>query len=233
MTTAKSETAQSIYLTLRNMILNFEIQPNSRLTETELAHSFKVSRTPIREALQRLETEELISIRPKQGCFVRGIDFDEFADYYQVRINLEMLSLETACRNMTDEALKKLSAVWENDAAGDAGDAERIADLDEAFHLRLAEGGGNRVLVKMLSDINNRIRIVRRLDFTDNERIVKTYEEHYKILQSLLKRDVATAKNDMIEHIRKSEEFTKRLTLINLGMHKNRGFSFSDEARSA
>ncbi|WP_020563247.1 GntR family transcriptional regulator [Methylosarcina fibrata] len=234
MTTAKSETAQSIYLTLRNMILNFEIQPNSRLTETELAHSFKVSRTPIREALQRLETEELISIRPKQGCFVRGIDFDEFADYYQVRINLEMLSLETACRNMPDEALKKLSEVWENDAAaGDAGDAERIADLDEAFHLRLAEGGGNRVLVKMLSDINNRIRIVRRLDFTDYERIVKTYEEHYKILQSLLKRDVATAKNDMIEHIRKSEEFTKRLTLINLGMHKNRGFSFSDEARSA
>lgn len=234
MTTVKSETAQSIYLTLRNMILNFEIQPNSRLTETELAHSFRVSRTPIREALQRLETEELISIRPKQGCFVRGIDFDEFADYYQIRINLEMLSLETACRNMPDEALKKLGAIWEkNTVTGEAGDAERIADLDEAFHIQLAEGGGNRVLVKMLSDINNRIRIVRRLDFTESERIAKTYEEHFKILQSLLKRDVQTAKNDMIDHIRKSEEFTKRLTMINLGMHKNRGFFLPDRAKSA
>jgi DNA-binding GntR family transcriptional regulator len=234
MTTVKSETAQSIYLTLRNMILNFEIQPNSRLTETELAHSFRVSRTPIREALQRLETEELISIRPKQGCFVRGIDFDEFADYYQVRINLEMLSLETACRNMPDEALKKLGAIWEkNTATGEAGDAERIADLDEAFHIQLAEGGGNRVLVKMLSDINNRIRIVRRLDFTESERIAKTYEEHFKILQSLLKRDVQTAKDDMIDHIRKSEEFTKRLTMINLGMHKNRGFFLPDRAKTA
>jgi DNA-binding GntR family transcriptional regulator len=234
MTTVKSETAQSIYLTLRNMILNFEIQPNSRLTETELARSFRVSRTPIREALQRLETEELISIRPKQGCFVRGIDFDEFADYYQVRINLEMLSLETACRNMPDEALKKLGAIWEkNTATGEAGDAERIADLDEAFHIQLAEGGGNRFLVKMLSDINNRIRIVRRLDFTESERIAKTYEEHFKILQSLLKRDIQTAKNDMIDHIRKSEEFTKRLTMINLGMHKNRGFFLTDRAKSA
>lgn len=233
MTPPKSESAQSIYLRLRNMILNFEIQPNSRLTETELATYFKVSRTPIREALQRLETEELIHIRPKQGCFVRGIDFDEFTDYYQIRISLEMLSLETACANMSDEALKKLCGVWEkNGPTGGAGDAESIANLDEAFHLQLAEGGGNRVLAKMLGDINNRIRIVRRLDFTDQERIGKTYEEHYEILQALLRRDVAAAKNTMTDHIKKSEEFTKRLTMINLGMHKNRGFPFADDAKS-
>lgn len=234
MTRAKSETAQSIYFTLRDMILNFELQPLSRLTETELATYFKVSRTPIREALQRLATEDLISIRPKQGCFVRGIDFDEFADYYQIRIHLEMLSLETACANMPDEALKKLCEVWEKNVdAGEPGNAERIAHLDEAFHIKLAEGGGNRVLVKMLEDINNRIRIVRRLDFTDQERIAKTYEEHYRILQILLKRDVAAAKSAMIEHIQKSEEFTKKLTMVNLGMHKNRRFSFDLTGTSA
>lgn len=234
MTTTKSETAQSIYLTLRDMILNFEIQPNSRLTETELATYFKVSRTPIREALQRLETEDLISIRPKQGCFVRGIDFDEFNDYYQIRINLEMLSLETACANIPDEELEKLCCVWEkNVSTGDASDAERIANLDEAFHIRLAEGGGNLVLVKMLRDINNRIRIVRRLDFTDHERIAKTYEEHFTILQALLRRDVTAAKRVMIDHIKKSEAFTKKLTMINLGMHKNRGFTFGDDSKSA
>lgn len=234
MITAKSETAQGIYLKLRNLILNFEIQPNSRLTETELATYFKVSRTPIREALQRLEAEELISIRPKQGCFVRSMDFDEFTDYYQIRVSLEMLSLETACVNMPDEALEKLCAVWEkNVSIGDPGNAERIANLDEAFHIELAEGGGNRVLVKMLGDINNRIRIVRRLDFTDQERISKTYEEHYEILQSLLKRDVLTAKNNMVDHIKKSEEFTKMLTMVNLGMCKNRSFPFGDGVKSA
>ncbi len=231
MNTAKSETPQSIYLKLRNLILNFEVQPNSRLTETELAAYFKVSRTPIREALQRLESEDLISIRPKQGCFVRGIDFDEFNDYYQIRINLEILSLETACARMPDEALENLCAVWKkNVSTGEPGDAERIANLDEAFHIKLAEGGGNRLLVKMLRDINNRIRIVRRLDFTDQERIAKTYEEHYCILQALLRRDLESAKNAMIEHIKKSEDFTKKLTMINLGMNKNRNFTFNGTA---
>lgn len=234
MTSAKSETAQSIYIKLRGMILDFEIQPNSRLTETELATYFKVSRTPIREALQRLESDELITIRPKQGCFVRGMDFDEFTDYYQIRVSLEMLSLDMACLHMPDAALKQLCSVWEkNVSTGDPSDAERIANLDEAFHITLAEGGGNRVLVKMLTDINNRIRIVRRLDFTDQERIGKTYEEHYQIIQSLLKRDVLAAKNAMIQHIKKSEEFTKMLTMVNLGMRKNRGLPFGNEATSA
>jgi DNA-binding GntR family transcriptional regulator len=232
MNIVKNDAAQNIYVKLRNMILNFEMQPNYRLTETELATYFKVSRTPIREALQRLETEELITIRPKQGCFVRTMDLDEFTDYYQVRVSLEILSLETACTNMSDDALLKLCKVWEQDLLTDnETKAERIANLDESFHLSLAEGGGNRALVKLLSDINNRIRIVRRLDFTDQERIKKTYEEHYRILQNLLKRDLQAAKNEMMRHIKKSEEFTKMLTVINLGMRKNREFPFGNQTQ--
>jgi len=77
---AKSAAAQTIYDTLRSMILNFEVQPNSRLTENELAGYFNVSRTPIREALQRLANEGLITNRPKQGCFVRSMDLEEFTD---------------------------------------------------------------------------------------------------------------------------------------------------------
>jgi len=232
MNITKNDAAQNIYIKLRNMILNFEMQPNFRLTETELASYFKVSRTPIREALQRLETEELITIRPKQGCFVRTMDLDEFTDYYQVRVSLEILSLETACTNMPDDALLKLCDVWEQDLLTDnETKAERIAILDESFHLSLAEGGGNRALVKLLSDINNRIRIVRRLDFTDQDRIRKTYEEHYRILQNLLNRDLQAAKNEMMRHIKKSEEFTKMLTVINLGMRKNRDFPFGKAAK--
>jgi DNA-binding GntR family transcriptional regulator len=230
MTTLKSDVVQNIYIKLRGMILNFEIQPNSRLTETELATYFKVSRTPIREALQRLETEGLIEIKPKQGCFVRAMDLEEFGDYYQIRISLEMLSLETACMNMSDDALKKLLAIWEQDPSTDESDikAGQVAAMDESFHLVLAEGGGNQVLVKMLSDINNRIRIVRRWDFTDEERIRKTYEEHQKIIHHLLARDLQSAKNVMVKHIKKSEEFTKMLTVIHLGMKKRNTFPFTN-----
>ncbi|PPD02821.1 MAG: GntR family transcriptional regulator [Methylobacter sp.] len=229
MLTPKNDAAQSIYLKLRGMILNFEIQPNSRLTETELANYFEVSRTPIREALQRLEAEGLIMIRPKQGCFVRAMDLDEFSEYYQIRISLEMLSLENACTNMSDEALKKLAQVWGAEPLSDADDnGQQVAALDESFHLALANGGGNRILVKLLSDINNRIRIVRRWDFTDRERIQKTYQEHLGIINHLLKRDLVSAKSDMARHIKKSEEFTKMLTVIHLGMKKSNAFPFSD-----
>lgn len=230
MLTPKNDAAQSIYLKLRGMILNFEIQPNSRLTETELANHFEVSRTPIREALQRLESEGLITIRPKQGCFVRAMDLDEFSEYYQIRISLEMLSLENACTNMSDEALKKLAQIWETCPAfkDDNDNGEQTAALDESFHLTLASGGGNRILVKLLGDINNRIRIVRRWDFTDRERIQKTYEEHYSIVNHLLKRDLASAKTEMARHIKKSEEFTKMLTAIHLGMKKSNAFPFTD-----
>jgi DNA-binding GntR family transcriptional regulator len=232
MTNAKYVVAQKIYTELRDKILNFEIQPNFRLTETELATHFDVSRTPIREALQRLETEGLLTIRPKQGCFVRAMDLHEFTDYYQIRVNLEMLSLEMACINMSDEALKKLCKVWEKSpSTGSDTEAEYVANLDETFHLALAEGGGNRVLLKLLTDINNRIRIVRRLDFTDSERILKTFNEHYSILQHLLRRDLKSAKNEMMHHIKKSEEFTKMLTIIHLGMHKNRGFPFATPSK--
>ncbi|MGH8477324.1 MAG: GntR family transcriptional regulator [Methylococcales bacterium] len=226
----KSIIAQRIYGELRSMILDFKIHPNSRLTETELANYFKVSRTPIREALKRLETEGLVTIKSKQGCFVRPIDLDELTEYYEIRISLEMLSLDTACAKMPDREIKRLCDIWEHKPDHISNvETEQIANLDEAFHIALAKGGGNQSLVKILRDINNRIRIVRRLDFTDEERIEKTYSEHFEILKRLLERDLKGAKNKMMRHIRKSEEFTKNLTLIQLGVRRNRIFPAADD----
>jgi DNA-binding GntR family transcriptional regulator len=227
----KNIMAQDVYIKLRSMILDHKIQPNSRLTETELADYFNVSRTPIREALKRLETESLITIKPKQGCFVRSIDIEELTELYKIRISLELLSLEIACDKMPDKEIKSLCEIWQKqpDYVTNA-ETERIAALDEAFHIALAQGGGNRTLAKMLSDINHRIRIVRRLDFTNEDRIEKTYAEHYEILQRLLARDLRGAKNKMLRHIRKSEEFTKNLTLIYLGLKRNSAFPFADSS---
>lgn len=223
--TTKNLMAQQIYSKLRTLILDLHIQPNSRLTETELAAYFKVSRTPIREALKRLETEGLVSIKPKQGCFVRPINLDELKEYYEIRISLEMLSLDTACAQMPDREILILCQTWKNKPARMSNvNTEDIANLDESFHISIATGGGNQTLARMLSDINNRIRIVRRLDFTDVERIEKTYQEHRIILQRLLDRDLKGAKKEMMRHIRKSEEFTKNLTLTHLAVRRKNAF---------
>ena len=84
-------TTVGIYERLRRAIMDFELAPGARITETELAETFGISRTPVREALHRLENEGLISIRPKQGCFVRDVDIHQISNYYDIRIALEVM----------------------------------------------------------------------------------------------------------------------------------------------
>jgi DNA-binding GntR family transcriptional regulator len=204
------------------MLLDFTIPPGSRLTETELASMFGISRTPVREVLQRLETEGLISIRPKQGCFVRELDIEEIAQYYRVRVALEQMALDEACHNMPDAELQELLAEWDPATAPKQIDAEVMQARDESFHMAIAQGSGNRVLARYLAEINNHIRIIRRLDFTLAERVGRTYEEHHAMLTALLARDAATARRLMHTHIQKSEEVAKNLTLIQLARHRKR-----------
>lgn len=209
--------AQDIYIAVKDMILCFELHPGARFTETELADRFGVSRTPIREALLRLEAEHYLTIRAKQGCFVREIDIADFMQRYQVRIELEMLSLQLACLHMPDQELQSLADDWDPAVQkGRSAKPDLMLEREEAFHLALAAGGGNRSLYEYIKDINDHIRIVRRLDFTSADRIVSTYEEHHRIATLLLRRDLKGAQRVMRDHISRSMEFVRTLTLLRL-----------------
>jgi len=224
MTTRKEKSrvsSQDIYNELKGMILSFELYPGSRVTETELADRFQVSRTPVREALQRLEMDGCLVIRPKQGCFIRDVDIIELTQYYDVRIALEMHSLRGACMQMSDKELEQLAVQWDPDSQKGRSDVvDTMVDLEESFHITLAAGSGNDVLVKYLQDINNRIRIIRRLDFTEKARLDRTYRDHFEIVQYLLQRDLEGAQLKMRQHILKSAEFAKNLTLTQLAQKR-------------
>lgn len=218
--------AKDVYASLRERILSFELYPGSRVTETELAEYFGVSRTPIRSALQRLEAEGYLTVMPKQGCFIRNLDVEDLSRYYQVRMSLEHLSLQLACTYMSDIALKELAVAWDPDKQAErSDDPEEMEARDESFHLALAEGGGNMVLHDYLANVNRHLRIVRRLGFTQAERIDQTYDDHYLICQSLLKRDLQLAQSLMRDHISHNELFVKTITLTQLAIHKKRGSS--------
>lgn len=214
---ATRASASGIYGRLKEMILSFELYPGSRITESEIAVYFGVSRTPVREALQRLAQEGQVSIRTKQGCFVRQINVFELAQFYRVRMALELLSLDVAFKAMPRDDLMRLSAEWDPHQH-----PERVEDLsamvqkEESFHIALAQGGGNQAIVVYLNDINDRIRVIRRLDFTAGFRIDRTYDEHYHITQLLLAGDLPGAKNLMTDHIQKSEKFARSVTLEQL-----------------
>lgn len=217
--------AKDVYSRLREMILNFEIYPGSRVTETELAEYFGVSRTPIRSALQRLEAEGYLTVLPKQRCFIRNLDIEDMGKYYRVRETLEQLSLQLANTHMSDTALSELAADWDPARQIDrSDDPEEMEARDETFHLALVEGGGNLVLRNYLADVNRHLRIVRRLGFTLAERIDQTYEDHYRICQSLLRRDLAEAQALMRGHIQQVEHFVKTITLTQLAIKKNHSF---------
>jgi DNA-binding GntR family transcriptional regulator len=225
----KSETrptADGVYTAMKEMILSFELHPGARFTESEIAARFGVSRTPVREALQRLQSEHYVNIRSKQGCFVRDIDIADLTQRYQVRIELEMLSLQLACLHMPDQALEKLAAEW--DPALQRHGPSRpdlMLEREESFHLALAAGGGNGPLHAYIKDINQHIRIVRRLDFTSPERVASTYQEHHRIARLLLGRELKAAQRMMRQHISQSMEFAKTLTLVKLAQLRSRGGS--------
>lgn len=210
-------TAQQIYQTLRHMILDMALAPGTRFTETQVAEHFQVSRTPVREALQRLEVENQITIRPKQGCFVRAVDLKQIRDYYDVRVAIELLAVERACTHMSDAALQALAAAWnpQHLAFGNAAD-DTLKQAEEDFHIALAQGSGNPALVRYLADINDHIRVVRRLGWPDFTSIQDTYQEHFDICQLILARDVETARATMLAHIRKSQNQADRITLAQL-----------------
>ncbi len=210
-----------VYQRLKEMILSFELYPGSRVTETELADYFGVSRTPVREALLRLEHEGHISSRSKQGCFIRQIDIDELSEYYRVRMALEVAAVEDACSHMPDSELERLMAQWDPANLPEGLSPPSMEENDESFHIALAAGSRNGILVKYLQDINDHIRVIRRVDFNEPERLRRTYQEHYDIASCILNREVTKARNLMKRHIQRSEDFAKTLTLTHLARKKS------------
>lgn len=213
---------QSIYESLKNMITSLQITPGSRLTEIKLADFFHVSRTPIRAALQRLESEGLLSIKPKQGCFVRNIDIIQISHYYDVRVVLENLALDEIARLNDLSPLGQLAADWRQDKHAFGTDlTDTLKAAEENFHLELARMSGNQALEGYISDINDHIRVVRGMGWPDSKSISDTYEEHHRICELLLAGDLETAKFEMTNHIRKSQDGANRVTLKQLYANPN------------
>lgn len=212
---------QSIYDTLRNMIVALELIPGSRVTETQLADHFQVSRTPIRAALQKLESEGLLAIKPKQGCFIRNIDMLQISHYYDVRVALENMVLEEVSKLKNWDDLLELASLWNPEALCYGVEiTDELKQAEENFHLDLAKISKNTVLQNYVLDVADHIRVVRRLGFPDAKSVTDTYEEHFRICQLLLAKDLNTAQSEMTNHIRKSQDQASRITLHQLYANK-------------
>lgn len=206
--------ANVAYEKLRQALDNFQYVPGDRFSENEVGAELGMSRTPVREALVRLQREGYISVMPKLGWVVNALDFAVFEQLYDVRSVLECAAVDLLILAPDlEQRLQALNGHWLVPAEQRLTDIAQVSHLDERFHMDLLATSGNLEMARIHGDITDRIRIVRRLEFTRNYRIDVTYEEHGRILQALLARDGLQAKVLLQKHIRVSRDEVKNITL--------------------
>ena len=192
---------------LRRRLLAGEYPVWSRLVERRLAEELGVSRTPVKDALRRLEREEIVVASPDGVYRPRPPDLARLHDYYEVRLNLERFSIQLASINGSPADLRAIQQEWrrlERQYGTHESEHPDFVYMDESFHVGLARAGGNGALVTILEDINDRIRVIRVHDFYIPGRVAETIMEHLEIIDALLDGDADAATDRLTEHIRDS-----------------------------
>ena len=210
--------ADQVYAQLKAELNDFQLVPGDRLSEAEVGIRLGVSRTPVREALFKLRNEGFLAVEAKTGWFVKPLDFGKLDELYDLRVTLEAASLQKLCTQGPQDGtvLDTLKAHWLVPAAERLGDARKVGELDEQFHATLVHAAGNSEIARVHWDVTERIRIIRRLDFTRNDRIDATYAEHGKILRAVLQRKPEQAQMLLKAHIEQSKTEVRKISLHTL-----------------
>ncbi|MFY9510891.1 MAG: GntR family transcriptional regulator [Rubrivivax sp.] len=214
---ARGNLAEQVYAALKSQMHDFRLVPGDRFSEAEIGARLGVSRTPVREALFRLRNEGLLDVESKSGWFVRPIDFAKLEQLYDLRVILESASVAKLCSLPdTPPALEELKAIWLVPVAERLSDGREVGALDEQFHATLVRAAGNDEIARVHWDVTERIRIIRRLDFTRGDRMEATYVEHGKILRAVMQRKADAATLLLRTHIEQSKAEVRKITLATL-----------------
>ncbi|QCI66758.1 GntR family transcriptional regulator [Phreatobacter stygius] len=201
-----------VYEQLKAMAVSYEFKPGERLNEGDIAKRLGVSRTPLREALNRLNTEGFLRFTPGKGFFCRELDAHEIFDLYELRKSIELASARLAIRRAKDSDIDALLAFL--DATGpDPGErsAIELVELDEAFHERLMAMSNNAEMLRVLRNVNARIRFVRWIDM-DRLNRSNTQAEHRAALLAVKARDEAACVSVLEKHIdRRLDQITSAI----------------------
>lgn len=191
-----------VYEELRNLILSGEIKPGTRMMEIELADSMGVSRTPIREAIRKLEKEGLVTIEPRKGAYVSTISMNDIVNIIQIRGTLEGLAATLAATRIKEIELMKLKEASQAfDRAVEEGNTKEMISNDTLFHHIIVEASGNDLLIKMVTDLQEIVLRFRYLYYKDFKRAEKMPPEHANILRAIETGSGETARSAAEFHI--------------------------------
>jgi DNA-binding GntR family transcriptional regulator len=191
------------YQELKRIILERQIPPGGKLNEGDLAKALGISRTPIREAINRLEKEGLVKIIPQRGAFVVQFTEKDIYELFLIRENLEGLAAYLAATNMSEKDLAKLeSAVVGFSEPFDEKEIRRYAREDFKFHQAVVQFSEAQRLINLISTLHDYIRIFRLTTVGVSGRMKTSLDEHQELLEAFRRRKPEEAERKMRDHIR-------------------------------
>ncbi|MEE3652530.1 MULTISPECIES: GntR family transcriptional regulator [unclassified Brenneria] len=204
------EAALSPFDTLIAAIERGELLPGERLQEARLAKQFGLSRTPIREALHRLETLGLVEPGPQRGLMIAQISYERLRQLFAVREGLERLAMELAVASASDEEialLQNMVNVEENIV-----DGKQLHDHNRLFHRQIYRATHNPYLNEMLDNLRIHLSLLRGTTYDLSERCAEAKKEHQMIVDALVRRDREAAQESACQHIRNG--YRARLAIL-------------------
>jgi DNA-binding GntR family transcriptional regulator len=210
-TRRSADSSERAYNTIRKLLVEFKLKPEERINEVQLAKTLGVSRTPIREALNRLASEGFVSLTPNRGFFVRSLSTEGLIDLYELRSIIECAAFRLMCERAEDDQIERLRDYWSAIVDGYRQQpADTILAEDEGFHLLIAELSGNPELVNQLAAINARIRFIRRIQIEHRTHDMSQVASHSAIVAAAMSRDVDGGVELLRQHIEMTVSATQQ-----------------------
>ncbi|WP_371380489.1 GntR family transcriptional regulator [Sporomusa aerivorans] len=187
---------------IRDMSIDFAIRPGKQINEVDVADILKISRVPVREALNRLVVGGFAYFDPGKGFFCRKFSETEMRELYSVRFDLELGAVRQVCQEGTDNDISSILSDWEKiEDTYTSVSQEKLIQLDELFHMRIVALSGNSERIAFLQNVYERIRFVRKINIeTDSVRETLVHA-HLNLAQAILKHDEALATKLLEDHL--------------------------------
>lgn len=195
------------YENLKHAIVVGDIPAGARIVETDFSERMHISRTPLREALRKLERDGLVEYLPHRGVVVRAFSFEDVREIYTIRNALEMLTFPAIIENATDEDIAELRAVLaQMDPLVEKGLVNEVSPLAREFHTRLTETCGRKRLIRAIETQDEYIRRFSAISIAHEDRRPAAHEEHHQLVDFVEQRDLAAFTDLMQKHIERSME---------------------------
>jgi DNA-binding GntR family transcriptional regulator len=194
------------YERIKNMIVAGELQTGDVTSVNELIEKLDMGRSPIRDAILRLNDEGLVQVVPRKGIFVSGIRSKDIKDLFQLRLAIELFAVERIIEDFNEEALKELEIIVDNqEELAKEGDDDAFIVSDENFHIGLVQLLENKRMNNILLDGREQLSLYGFKALTLHNNAKESMEEHKKILEAIKHKDKETARRELTKHLTRAK----------------------------